>query len=230
MEQPHKSYCVYMHTNKINGKKYIGITSQKVAKRWDCGRGYKGQVFYSAIKKYGWDGFVHEVLFEGLNKEEAENKEHELIVLHNTSNSSFGYNQVDRSTLLSGKSLEKMKESQKKRLSVKENNPMFGKSHSKSTRQKMKDNHADFAGRNNPFYGKSHRAEAKRALSQKAKERFQDTSNHPMSKAVVCVETGEVFNCAADAAACFGIDKSGICKAVRGVYATCGGYHWKSNA
>ena len=34
-------WTVYMHVNKINGKKYVGITSQKPEERWkNNGIGY----------------------------------------------------------------------------------------------------------------------------------------------------------------------------------------------
>lgn len=85
---------MYCHTNKINDKKYIGITSKEVNQRWKNGNGYgKSQPYFSnAIKKNGWDNFKHEVLFENLTKEEACEKEIELIVLYDTTNQEKGYN------------------------------------------------------------------------------------------------------------------------------------------
>ena len=89
-----KLYTVYMHVNKINNKKYIGITCQKLKIRWGSnGSGYTGcTAFYNAIQKYGWDNFEHLILFEGLTQEEACNKEIELINEYNTTNKSCGYN------------------------------------------------------------------------------------------------------------------------------------------
>ena len=89
-----KTWKVYLHTNKANDKKYVGITSRdRVEQRWCEGRGYKSNPrFFSAIKKYGWDGFIHEVLFDGLTEAEAKSKESELISLLNTQDGSYGYN------------------------------------------------------------------------------------------------------------------------------------------
>lgn len=87
-------YKVYIHINKLNNKKYIGITCQNnINNRWKNGNGYKRcPRFYNAIQKYGWDNFYHLILAEDLNKEEAEKIEIYLIDLLKTNNSKYGYN------------------------------------------------------------------------------------------------------------------------------------------
>lgn len=86
------SFLVYKHTNKENGKVYIGITSQELKRRWQNGAGYYGTYFYNAIQKYGWDGFEHEILLEGLTKEQAEEIETDLIAKYGSANRENGYN------------------------------------------------------------------------------------------------------------------------------------------
>lgn len=86
-------YKVYVHINKINGKRYYGITSQKPEKRWKNGKGYKNnQYFARAIEKYGWDNFQHIVIAKGLTEEEAKWLEIELIREWDTTNNDYGYN------------------------------------------------------------------------------------------------------------------------------------------
>jgi hypothetical protein len=92
-EKQETTYKVYIHRNKINNKRYIGITKKNTKQRWRNGEGYKNQsLFYNAIKKYGWDNFTHKVVFKNLTKEEAAEKEKELIKKYNSNNSLYGYN------------------------------------------------------------------------------------------------------------------------------------------
>lgn len=88
-----KEYCVYVHTNKTNGKRYVGITRRDVKERWRKGSTYRyNDHFYRSIMKYGWDGFEHEVLFTGLTKAEADEMERYLIRLWECTDSNKGYN------------------------------------------------------------------------------------------------------------------------------------------
>ena len=86
------NYTVYCHTNKITGQKYIGITRQTVQQRWRRdGKGYSNQPkFYNAIKKYGWNNFIHEILYYNLSETQAQQIEQELIKQFNTIKN--GYN------------------------------------------------------------------------------------------------------------------------------------------
>ena len=86
-------YTVYCHTNKINGKRYVGITSVKPEYRWRNGLGYeKNKHFFGAIQKYGWEEFSHEILFTGLTAHEASEKEKYLIKKWNLLDDRYGYN------------------------------------------------------------------------------------------------------------------------------------------
>ena len=98
-----KKWCVYIHTNKINNKAYIGITSRRLSERWgNNGRGYRKEqpIFHRAIKKYGWDNFEHVIWADELSEEEAKHIEVLLIALFKTNckrynRPSYGYNSTD---------------------------------------------------------------------------------------------------------------------------------------
>lgn len=84
-------YKVYMHVTP-NGKKYIGITSASLKRRWGNGQGYKSQLFNRAIEKYGWSNIEHVLLYDNLTAEEAKKKEIELIAKYKTTDRKYGYN------------------------------------------------------------------------------------------------------------------------------------------
>ena len=108
-----RKYIVYKHTNKINGKCYIGITCRDIQDRWRDGKGYKRQKkFYNAILKYGWDSFSHEVLLDGLTREEACAAEIALIKSHdsilNGYNVRYGGDVIFRETSPRAEAVEKV--------------------------------------------------------------------------------------------------------------------------
>lgn len=85
------SLIVYKHTNKINGKVYIGQTIN-YSKRCTPSN-YKGSTyFYNAIQEYGWNNFSHEFLKTNLSQEEADYWECYFIKLYKSTDPLYGYN------------------------------------------------------------------------------------------------------------------------------------------
>lgn len=88
------NYCIYMHENLINGKKYIGQTCQKPEIRWGKnGKNYsESSCFFDGILEYGWRNFSHQILETNLSAEQADEREVYYIQLYDTTNSEKGYN------------------------------------------------------------------------------------------------------------------------------------------
>lgn len=91
-----KKYLIYKHTNKINGKSYIGLTSYTIEKRWkehvrDAISYDSPYHFHRAIRKYPLDIWEHSVVCDSiLTFEDAKNLECHYVDLYDTYNN--GYN------------------------------------------------------------------------------------------------------------------------------------------
>jgi len=105
------NYCVYVHINKTNGKMYIGQT-YNLHERWRGeGKNYFNSIkFFNAIKKYGWNNFIHEVIKSNLYKEEADELEKELIETFDTIKTGYNIKSGGARGVLSSESLKKMGE------------------------------------------------------------------------------------------------------------------------
>lgn len=178
--------CIYLITNTINGKKYVGQHHLPIPdRRWKSHisqslRGDRNYILYNAMKKYGLDKFIIDVLYVCENFKLSYYEEFFANLLHTYIwDPSPGYNMVrcgskprlgvmaseETRRLLSishmGKtrskeSLEKSRESL--RLSH-ENNPDLWKWANEITRKKLK-------GRSNADWG-SHTPEANAKISAK---------------------------------------------------------------
>lgn len=215
-------YIVYQHKNKINGKVYIGITSQLPEKRWGRnGSNYKTSPhFYSAIQKYGWDSFEHNILYTDLTKEQACKKEQELIRYFHSMNRDFGYNST------SGGEIFVMNPETKRKISdkLKGNTNGLGHPCSEEKRQKI----------SNTQKGKKLTEEHKQKLSEAAKQRHVSCSeqkrktlsqNYPSKKPVYCLELNVVFESVQECSRELGIPATNISKLCSGRGKTLKGYH-----
>ena len=208
------SYCVYMHINKINGKKYIGITKQSPEKRWRKGGGYSGKHFSSAIKKYGWDNFEHVILFIGLSCQEACDIEESLITMYHTSNQDYGYNLSSGGENPSkGARWKLSKETRKKMSEVAkgEKNGFYGKHFTEEQLKMLKEK---VSGENNGFYGKHHSEKTKDKIRESLKK-HRDLCGTG-GKKVYCIETHKVYNNQRECAKDLGVSPSLICSILNG--------------
>ena len=109
------TYRIYMHLNKINGKVYIGQTNRRfINDRFgkDGKKYYVCPLFGNAIKKYGWNNFVHFIIEDNIPSDLVEYKERFYINLYHSTDKEFGYN------IASGGSLGKIiPEETKKKIS-----------------------------------------------------------------------------------------------------------------
>ena len=166
---------MYKHTSP-NNKVYIGV-STNCYKRWNNGYGYrKNKHLYSAIRKYGWDNFKHEILFTDLLKEDAERKEIELIKEYNSTDRNFGYNRAFGGLINSGYTLS---EETRKKLSLShigknigKDHPNYGKQMTNEQKEKIsKSRKGKCIGEEHYLYGKHHSDEAKQKVSKANKGR-----------------------------------------------------------
>lgn len=149
---------VYKATNKINGKIYIGKTIRKLshAKARHFNRAKLGfdTYFYNAIRKYGFDSFEWEVIYNGTSDIDICNKEVELIKYFNSRSQDIGYNMTDGGD---GSSGIIVKESTKKLMSINSlgiKNSCYG-----------------LHGTNHPAYGNKHSQEVKDKISKTFKDK-----------------------------------------------------------
>ena len=222
------NYCVYKHIFP-NGKLYIGITCQNPIHRWrHDGSGYKPKHrnscrVWNAIQKYGWDNVTHEILYEGLSKEDAERKEIELIARYQTQNYKYGYNIAHGGSVksLSDESKAKISSSRKGKNYglVGENAPMFNKHHSDKSRSQIKN---AMTGERNHMFGKHHTEETillQRKLHEGVSKRIAqlDLSGKEIA----------IYSSINQAAKETGINKQCISFCANGKYKQAGGYLWK---
>lgn len=168
---------IYKITNSINKKSYIGYT-ENPEKRWLAHQRKQGsKLVFQAIKKYGLENFV----FEVIAKDVVEN-ENNYIVEFNTI-APAGYNITEGGGLPpnhKGKTYEEIygDRASSQRILRQEKQKARGgygpRRHSKETRQKIK---AASSGKNNAMYGRQHTLEAKQKISSRIKGKYNGESN-----------------------------------------------------
>ena len=151
---------IYKITNTVNGKSYIGQTTQPVSQRLHQHiKKAPNPVLKNAINKYGKEAFVCEVLHENVTEDMLDALEIEAIKLHNTI-TPHGYNinhGGHKNRIFSDQARQKMSEAKKgkpsKRKRIK---------HTPKSRRKMSE---ALKGRTPHNKGKKHTPETRKKMS-----------------------------------------------------------------
>jgi group I intron endonuclease len=209
---------IYITTNNINGKRYIG--QKKFNRNWKNYLG-SGLLLAKAIKKYGAENFSKEIIDIAFTVEELNEKEMFYISFFNAHNSEDFYN------IQLGGSQTPCAESTKKKISdanrgryVGEKHPMYGKHHTEESRKKMSASLKGHTPHNKGI-----------PMSEEQKEKLKiarQVNPRRYHKPVRCIETGEIFDSIRDAEIAKGIYQGGINRALKGErQTTAGDYHWE---
>lgn len=193
-------YEVYLITNTVNDKKYVGITRKGYKNRFKghisaCEKG-KSNILYNAFRKYDIENFTVELIENNIPDDCANEREIYYIKKYNTFyKNRCGYNMTTGGGGTVGyeftdEDRKKISESGKGRKFSKERNEkirsaMIGREY----KQEWKDNLSNarkgrFKKEENPFYGKHHSEETKHKCRVKRNTRLVER---------IDIETGEVL-------------------------------------
>lgn len=192
---------VYLTTNLVNNRKYIG---QHRASEFTTDYKGSGKLIKQAFKKYGWDNFEVELLQECSTEEELNESEIKWIAEYEAVYSEEFYNIAYGGSHswhpLQDWEKEQRSNEMKKRWEDPEyrermsnmlrdkqadgNSWMVGRKHSDETKHKMSESRR---GDKHPMYGKHHSDESRRKMSESAKRR-----NHlPTTLGRIWINNGE---------------------------------------
>ena len=229
------NYLVYKYIFP-NKKIYIGITSRTLEERWKNGYRHSTRVF-NAIKKYGKKNIARIILFEGLTKEEAEQKEMELIAKYKSNQKRYGYNienggkcadrlneEIKEKISKKTKGIPKKEETKKKMsLAQKQRYENLSEEEKEKIKIRLKSMCINRTPWNKGKQGlQKHTEEWKTQASLRMKKRMEEKKIP-----IICVETGETFESQGEASRIKNISQGNINSCLKGRRNVAGGYHWK---
>lgn len=247
---------IYCYTNKINGLKYIGQTTNEISRRYSFTNpnvryctSYKQfknggtlSKFDQARKDYGLEAFDYEIL-ETFESEDSEYLIDQLNALetyyinkYDSMNNGYNMTEGGYNGLLSEETKHKISESlkgHKMSLLTYQKLCLTGYPHTKESRKKIselaKERYKDIT--KHPMYGKHHSEESKKKNSESRKGKCVGGENGKARKVLMLSENGNIlkeFSCLKDAAESLGKSSSaGISNCCRHRAYKSFGYCWR---
>lgn len=194
---------IYITTNLINGKRYLG---QKKFDKYGDYKNYLGSgvAFEKAVKKYGRKNFKRDIITFCYSKEELNKAEYDLSVFLNVVESDDWYNLVLGGGATSGCHLTN---ETKEKISKSKTGKPLSEYHKNRISEGLK----------GIVFSEEHKKKIANAMTGK---------KSPRAKAVLCIELNREFASSYDAEMNLGINRQSIRNVCNDKQKTAGGYHW----
>ena len=193
--------CIYLWTNLVNGKKYVGQTTCFHRRMKTYRYTYPNAYMEHAVKKHGVDNFDITILERDVPLDKLDEREQYWLDYYQSYDADKGYNICKIASTTEGVT----------------HTEEWCQEHSDWLKDKWATDedyrkfwHDKMSGENNYFYGK---------------HLYGDENGH--AKAVRCVELNKIYTTVKEAAKCSSTSRQNISHALNGRQETAGGYHWE---
>ena len=192
--------CIYLWTNLVNGKKYVGQTTCFHRRMGTYRHTYPNAYMERAVNKHGLDNFDITILERDVPLDKLDEREQYWLDYYQSYDLDKGYNICKVAGTTRGVT----------------HTEEWCQEHSDYMKEKWKDAeyrsfwHNRMSGENNYFYGKHFSG---------------DKNGH--AKAVRCVELNKIYTTVQEASKCSGTSRQNISHVLNGRQETAGGYHWE---
>ena len=193
--------CIYLWTNLVNGKKYVGQTTCFYRRMKTYRYTYPNAYMEHAVNKHGLDNFDITILERDVPLDKLDEREQYWLDYYQSYDLDKGYNICKVAGTTKGVThteewCQEHSEWLKDKWATDEDYRKFW--------------HDKMSGENNYFYGK---------------DCSGDKNGH--SKAVRCVELNKIYTTVKEASKCSGTSRQNISHVLNGRQETAGGYHWE---
>lgn len=228
---------IYMATNTLNGKRYIGQTHQSLKSRIaghvaDAKSRGLCRAFANALNKYGAAVFRWEILQDGILLQETMDEAEGAAISKYKTITPHGYN------LRTGGARGRHSEESKAKMRMFQNAP---ESKAWQTARSLRGWTAE---KKTKMRAASSTPEARKKQSIAMKKRWENPAyraryegkrrgenrKETLGRRVACIETGKVYKSAAAAARDTGANYASVCLCLSGRRKTAGGKHWRRDA
>lgn len=193
--------CIYLWTNLVNGKKYVGQTTCFYRRMKTYRYTYPNAYMEHAVNKHGLDNFDITILERDVPLDKLDEREQYWLDYYQSYDADKGYNICKIASTTKG--VTHTEEWCQEHSEWLKDKWATDEEYRKFWQERM-------SGEKNYFYGK---------------DCSGDKNGH--AKAVRCVELNKIYTTVKEAAKCSGTSRQNISHALNGRQETAGGYHWE---